>query len=91
MCDETFGFTTLEALSFGLPVITTKHVGAKDLIFNNKNGRIVNENIDDLFNVMKELIVLPEKVYLYNQWIVEKGRVKTMSQHTEEILDLYKV
>lgn len=91
LCDETFGFTTLEALSFGLPVITTKHVGAKDLIFNNKNGRIVNENIDDLFNVMKELIVLPEKVYLYNQWIVEKGRVKTMSQHTEEILDLYKV
>ena len=89
--NETFGFTTLEALSFGLPVIITKYVGAKDLIFNNKNGRVVNGDNNDLYDVMKELILSPEKVYLYNKWIIEKGIVKTMSQHAEEILDLYKV
>lgn len=31
---ETFGFTVLEALSYGVPVIVSDHVGAKDLIDN---------------------------------------------------------
>jgi glycosyltransferase involved in cell wall biosynthesis len=34
-CYETFGFTVLEALSYGVPVIVTENVGAKDLIKNN--------------------------------------------------------
>lgn len=29
---ETFGYTVVEALSFGVPVIVTKNVGAKDII-----------------------------------------------------------
>ena len=29
---ETFGFTVLEALSFGVPVIVTDHVGARDVV-----------------------------------------------------------
>lgn len=29
---ETFGFTVLEALSYGVPVIVSNHVGAKDII-----------------------------------------------------------
>lgn len=29
---ETFGFTVLEALSFGVPVIISNHVGAKDIV-----------------------------------------------------------
>lgn len=35
---ETFGFTVLEALSYGVPVIVSDHVGAKDII---GNGGIV--------------------------------------------------
>lgn len=31
---ETFGFTILEALSYGVPVIVSDHVGAKDIIGN---------------------------------------------------------
>lgn len=40
---ETFGFNTLEALSFGKPVIVTENVGAKDLVLNGKNGFILKE------------------------------------------------
>ena len=29
---ETFGFTVLEALSYGVPVIVSDHVGAKDIV-----------------------------------------------------------
>ena len=39
---ETFGYTILEALSFGVPVITTCNVGAKDIIAENA-GIIVND------------------------------------------------
>lgn len=36
---ETFGFTVLEALSYGVPVIVSDHVGAKDIV--NGFGEII--------------------------------------------------
>lgn len=36
---ETFGFTVLEALSYGVPVVVSDHVGAKDII--RENGIVV--------------------------------------------------
>ncbi len=46
---ETFGFTVLEALSYGVPVIVSDHVGAKDIV--GDCGIIVNafstENIEN--------------------------------------------
>lgn len=35
ICYETFGFTVLEALSYGVPVIVSDHVGAKDIVEDN--------------------------------------------------------
>jgi len=32
ICYETFGFTVLEALSYGVPVIVSNNVGAKDIV-----------------------------------------------------------
>lgn len=49
---ETFGFTVLEALSFGVPVIVSDHVGAKDIIGN--SGEIVKAgNVHELKSVIK--------------------------------------
>ena len=42
---ETFGYTVLEALSYGVPVIVSDHVGAKDII-PDKCGIII-ENMDE--------------------------------------------
>lgn len=52
-CFETFGFITLEALSYGVPVVVTKNVGSKDLLNNNITGYI----IDGYVNEMCELII----------------------------------
>lgn len=47
VCYETFGFTVLEALSYGVPVIVSDHVGAKDLVGN--NGIVVKAgSVDEL-------------------------------------------
>ena len=49
---ETFGFTVLEALSYGVPVIVSNHVGAKDIIGN--NGIVVQAgNVNELVNAIK--------------------------------------
>lgn len=40
---ETFGFTVLEALSYGVPVMITDKVGAKDLVAVNGCGFVVND------------------------------------------------
>ncbi len=42
---ETFGFTVLEALSYGVPVIVSDHVGAKDIV--GQNGIIVKSGNSD--------------------------------------------
>lgn len=51
---ETFGFTVLEALSFGVPVIISDHVGAKDIT---GDAAIVVEagNAQALFEAIKNL------------------------------------
>ncbi len=56
---EPFGNANLEALASGLPVITTRHCGAADIICHGQNGLIVEtpespeevaENINSLFD-----------------------------------------
>ena len=53
---ETFGFTVLEALSFGVPVIVSENVGAKDLLGDHKMGFIVEPKKESLKQLVAELI-----------------------------------
>lgn len=86
---ETFGFTVLEALSYGVPVILSSKVGAKDLIINEKNG-IVYESI---FELKKCLIDLLDesgiKVKLMNEYIFNYIDIKNIETHCDEIIDIY--
>lgn len=50
---ETFGYTVLEALSYGVPVIISDHVGAKDII--PEDGGIVFYNDQELKNTINSL------------------------------------
>lgn len=51
---ETFGFTVLEALSYGVPVIVSDHVGAKDIV--GENGVVVTAgNVQELKEAIKTI------------------------------------
>ena len=52
---ETYGYTVLEAISHGVPVVVTENVGAKDIV---KNAGIIIKpnNIDDLANCIQKII-----------------------------------
>lgn len=70
---ETFGFVTLEALSFGVKVLVSKNVGSSDLIdskyiFNNI------ERVPSCFNILSDYYFPP---------------LKSMKDHAKEIYKLY--
>ena len=89
--EETFGFTVLEALSYGLPVIVSNKVGAKDIIVEGKNGFIVDCDVQALKKCMLGLIENPQRVNSMNEYIVNDCQVKTMAIHAKEIEELYKL
>ncbi len=89
-CAETFGFTVLEALSYGVPVIVSEFVGAKDLIENGKNGYVVSADPAALSMRLRELIENPWMINDMNQYIVEQMTIRTMKDHGSEIEKLYK-
>ena len=84
---ETFGFTVLEALSFGIPVIVSDHVGAKDIVGN--AGIIVKAgDISELKNVIEALINDPDNLSKLKD-NAKKKEVKTWKQFVDENYELY--
>lgn len=82
---ETFGFTVLEALSYGVPVLVSENVGAKDLIVDGKNGLIVKMEKHELEASIERIIQNPELLVEMNRYIVREQSIKTMDVHMKEI------
>ncbi|CEQ31479.1 glycosyltransferase [[Clostridium] sordellii] len=86
---ETFGFTVLEALSYGVPVIVSKYVGAKDLIKKEKSGSIY-ENLEELQSILEDIIInTKSKMCNMNEYIIDFVRIKKIEEHAKEIEKLY--
>lgn len=65
--NETFGFTVLEALSYGVPVITSNKVGASDLIRRNTVGIICNN--DEMYECISSLCKNRSPLFKWNKEI----------------------
>ena len=87
--NETFSLITLEAFSFGVPVMVSNTVGAKDIV----------REYDDFF-IFKTESELKEKLEIilkdasslsnYNKKIVNNSWKYSMEIHTEQIRNLYR-
>ena len=80
---ETFGYTVLEALSYGVPVIISDHVGAKDIVNDNFGIIISDMTVDSLKQTVEELN--EESLEKMNKHIVEDFYVLKMDEVTENI------
>ena len=89
LCYETFGFTVLEAHSYGVPAIVSELVGAKDLIVTRKNGDCFKPNVESLKKCLSDILEEPKIIEKYSKWIYENEKIKTMQEHTKDIIDLY--
>ena len=91
--DDGFGLVVLEAMSIGIPVITTKNVGASEMIKHNING-FVGEKRDKLFLESKilELYSNPSllKDFSEKAFSSYKEYIKSNNNYHRNIINLYK-
>lgn len=84
---ETFGFTIKESLSYGVPVIVSETLGAKDLVKNGENGFIINNTNFEF--ILRKVINNREILKLMNKNIVESD-FESFDKHCIKIEKLYK-
>jgi glycosyltransferase involved in cell wall biosynthesis len=86
ICFETFGFTVLEALSFGVPVIVSDCVGAKEII--PVGGGLVfdHTSVRDLISIIGSLNA--ETLKTMNRNIVNATPAKTIERFSDELKTL---
>ena len=89
VCYETFGFTVLEALNFGVPVMVSTNVGAKDLLENAKYGMVIEPTKDAVKQAVKYVIENREILTEYNRRIVEEMNLDRVINFVEQIDALY--
>lgn len=88
---ETFGLTTIEALSYAVPVIVSDTVGAKDLVKNNY-GWILKRNEDDWILLIKEILYNRNLLKDKNEVICNSddlGKHLNYENHLLEMLGVY--
>ena len=84
--DVSFGFTVLESLSYGCPVIVGVNVGAKDLIENQKTGWILNNDIDSFLVCLENILNNPHIIEDMNLNIYDNFIVKEIESHAIDII-----
>lgn len=80
---ETFGFTVLEALSYGVPVIISGTVGARDILSDGVGIVIEDITSQKLCNAFKNLTT--EKLETMNQTIVNEQSIMQIQEMTRQI------
>lgn len=88
LCKETFGFTLLEGLSNGMPIIATDTVGSKDLIENNETGFIVKK--DELKKYINLVINNRKLLEEINRNIINRNYIFEIENHEKIIENYYK-
>lgn len=83
---ETFSLVTLEALSYGVPVIVSDNVGAQDIV-KQYDERFVYHERKDLEIILKAIIEDKSILRDFNRQICELPWSHDMLSHAEEIVN----
>ena len=75
---ETFGYTVLEALSYGVPVIISDTVGAKDILADGAGIVINGISAEKLFKEIK--LITPKKLLEMNSEICKKQHIMEIAE-----------
>lgn len=87
---ETFSLITLEALSFGVPVLVSSNVGAKDVVYQYDSKFVYETNdTDALKNILYSVLQYISLLEKYNKKIVDLPWVHSFKQHVDEIRNFY--
>ncbi len=82
---ETFGFTVLEAISYGVPVIVSGNVGAKEIIADGAGVIVDDINAEKLFEVFFKITNSADLLKQMNEIIIKKQSLLTIANMSERI------
>lgn len=80
---ETFGYTVLEAMSYGVPVVITENVGAKDIVPVGACIIVDNISVDGMKTAINTLT--KEKLVQMNQCIMNEAHIMTLDDMSKKI------
>lgn len=81
---ETFSFVTLEALSCGVPVLVSDHVGAQTLVASYDNSFIFHSR-EELKNKLRAMMTDRDSLQTFHQRIISYPWHHEMDEHCKEI------
>ncbi len=89
---EAMPMSILEAMGYGLPIISSNVGGIPQLVENGKNGYLIEPgNIDDFAKAILELIENDDLVFCMGQESINKANEKySLEKHVEKICELYR-
>lgn len=83
---ETFSLVTLEALSYGIPVIVSDNVGAQDIV-KLYNPKFVYHSEDELKSLIYEILSDKNLLAEFNDKLLSSKWKYSMEEHAKEIID----
>lgn len=90
-CPETFGLAVLEALSFGVPVILSRYVGAGDILDGNPDGGFIYDGtVSGLKKILEKICRKRELLEEANAAILRMDYDFSHEGHVRKILDIYR-
>lgn len=82
--NETFSLITIEALQYGVPVLVSSKVGAKDIVAQYAPQFIFNDE-DELYRILHRLVLKRDELVAYNKAVVSSPWQWSMMQHAKDI------
>lgn len=89
LCKETFSFVTLEALSYGTPVLVSTNVGAKDIVEDKKSGFIISMDDNSLKEIILKLYKSRTILIDINRYIMNNFSPLSIKEHAKQVLKFY--
>ena len=88
---ETFGLVVLEALSYGIPVMVSENVGAKEVILSEKKpkGLVVEPNKKSLTDAILKICENNKILAFYNENILEDSFTYSLEEHCKTVEKIY--
>ncbi len=88
---ETFGFTALEALSYGVPVIVSQYAGIKDLLARHPGvGFLYDGTRQGLKEILKKIYIRRDMLETANANILNMQNIFSFEKHVKEMLEMYR-
>ncbi|KAA8482029.1 glycosyl transferase family 1 [Arcticibacter tournemirensis] len=86
---ETFSLITLEALSFGTPVLVSTNVGAKDIVKEYQTDFVCEPTVEAFSKLLLKVLREPSLLSEYNARIIQGEFNYSFGKHVTEIYNLY--